>query len=391
MSENLCALEACLVRDGVVSATKLSMEKHRQHFDGARRASCWCPDSDAVWHKAVHLGDLSMRIVEYAGRAAARNLGITCGDALVELHDLTSKLYVFGGANNLSASSVISYDTFYGKWEALPHVMPEGGIDLASAVLGGHIYVCGLGLCERGGKAVSFNPHVVPQRAWKLYSLGFSRIRTATTVLAGKLYVCGGEAPCTTQAFSSVERFDPAGTGRWELLPPMNEKRVNAACAPLAGQLLVCGGALGGERYAHTIKRSAEFYNPECNKWTAAPPMTAKRVGHCSATVAGRVHVCGGYDGDNFPQALRSAEVLFPGANAWATLPPMRVGRGYAAMGVMARRLYVCGGVPAQPALGAAAPLSSAERFDPDRGIWEELPPMLTPRVGHAIGVAAVP
>ena len=89
----------------------------------------------------------------------------------------------------------------------------------------------------------------------------------------------------------------------------------------------------------------------------------------------GRLYVFGGLNAEE--EILSSAERFDPERNIWEALLPMGAERKGAAAAAMGGRLYVFGGSNAQD-----YSLSSAERFDPERNLWEALPPMGSERAG---------
>ena len=107
----------------------------------------------------------------------------------------------------------------------------------------------------------------------------------AVAEVQGKLYAIGGSA-CDRAQFtvddleplSSVERFDP-GANTWEAVAPMCTARVNCSAAVLAGKLYVAGGENGTDdwRPEHERFSTVERYDPVTNSWEAVADMSAKR------------------------------------------------------------------------------------------------------------------
>ncbi|KAE8728299.1 F-box/kelch-repeat protein [Hibiscus syriacus] len=63
-----------------------------------------------------------------------------------------------------------------------------------------------------------------------------------------------------------------------------------------------------------------------------------------------------------------------PILNAWSEMAPMSIGRAYCKTSILNNKLYVVGGV--SQGRGGLTPLQSAEVFDPQTGIWSEVPSM---------------
>ncbi|KAI5661424.1 hypothetical protein M9H77_20747 [Catharanthus roseus] len=72
--------------------------------------------------------------------------------------------------------------------------------------------------------------------------------------------------------------------------------------------------------------------------------------------------------------AMRCVWRYDPIVNAWSEMSPMSIGRAYCKTGVLNNKLYVVGGV--SRGHGGLAPLQSAEVFDPQTGLWSEVPSM---------------
>ncbi|GAB4853471.1 hypothetical protein Ancab_017661 [Ancistrocladus abbreviatus] len=72
--------------------------------------------------------------------------------------------------------------------------------------------------------------------------------------------------------------------------------------------------------------------------------------------------------------ALRCVWRYDPILNAWSEVSPMTTGRAYSKTGVLNNKLYVVGGV--NKGRGGLTPLQSVEMFDPETGLWSEVPSM---------------
>merc|ERR1719401_2821719 len=65
---------------------------------------------------------------------------------------------------------------------------------------------------------------------------------------------------------------------RWQLLPPMLERRAVAVAASVRGRIVVAGGAGGPGSVAKEPLRSAEAYVPGGALWEAIAEMELRRV-----------------------------------------------------------------------------------------------------------------
>ncbi|GMH03115.1 hypothetical protein Nepgr_004954 [Nepenthes gracilis] len=92
----------------------------------------------------------------------------------------------------------------------------------------------------------------------------------------------------------------------------------------------------------------------------------------CSiGAVDGCLYVMGGL---SRASALRCVWRYDPIRNSWSEVCPMSTGRAYSKCGVVNNKLYVVGGV--NKGQGGLTPLQSAEVFDPQTGLWSEVPSM---------------
>lgn len=87
--------------------------------------------------------------------------------------------------------------------------------------------------------------------------------------------------------------------------------------------------------------------------------------------VDGCLYVIGGF---SRASAMNCVWRYNPVLNAWSEVSSMSVGRAYCKTGVLNNKLFVVGGV--SRARGGLTPLQSAEVFDPQTGVWSEVPSM---------------
>lgn len=96
----------------------------------------------------------------------------------------------------------------------------------------------------------------------------------------------------------------------------------------------------------------------------------------------GRFYVLAGRDAGN----LAAAERYDPRRRSWEELPPLRTARGgISAVRLRDGRIVVFGGEELMP---GGRTIAAVELFDPRRGRWRALPDMRTPR--HGLGGVAL-
>lgn len=74
-------------------------------------------------------------------------------------------------------------------------------------------------------------------------------------------------------------------------------------------------------------------------------------------------------------------ECYHPENNAWTDMPSMKFSRSGAGVAVLNQFIYVVGG------FDGSRQLSSVERFDTDKQIWETITPMRTSRSALSVNV----
>ncbi|GJY11141.1 F-box/kelch-repeat protein [Tanacetum coccineum] len=104
-------------------------------------------------------------------------------------------------------------------------------------------------------------------------------------------------------------------------------------------------------------KRDGSDQNPFC--------------GCAIGAVDGCIYVLGGF---SKASAMSTVWKYDPVLNSWSEVNPMSVGRAYSKTGVLNNKLFVVGGV--SRGRGGLTPLQSAEVFDPQTGLWSEVPSM---------------
>lgn len=168
----------------------------------------------------------------------------------------------------------------------------------------------------------------------------------------------------------AVPQTEAQGTSSWEIVETEGEPspRHENAFVELDGKFYLIGG-----RGEHPV----DIYDPEENTWTsgAAPPL---EIHHMQAVAYdGDIYIMGAWTG-GFPDERGIENVLMydPQEDAWSTgaeIPEDRR-RGAAGVVVYGEHIYVVAGND-----GGHGPHATAvdwfDRFDPQTGTWESLPP----------------
>jgi len=310
--------------------------------------------------------------------------------------------FVIGGtdASDQADDSVESFNPSTRAWTVLPR-MSRPRAQATVCALAGCIYVCG-GHSSNRVALKSMERFDLTMRSWSMMpSMAQPRYSAMAGVIGGCLYICGG---MDENELDSLERFDPQQMS-WRTLAPMSLRRCYAASAVLGQCLYIAGGCQG-----HVVHGSGECFNVAAGAWEPLPPMLQPRYSAAVATRGNRhIFLCGGssIDGRRGLQekvATSSCESLDIYAGFWQWLPPMPHKRCFSISAIAAGHLYVFGGVD----LGSVdrtrivagsgilrrshdagtggsermpQPMRIAERLNLQTWVWEELPPMMWPRI----------
>lgn len=183
----------------------------------------------------------------------------------------------------------------------------------------------------------------------------------------------GGDERHRLVASNRVTRFDPRAE-RYEDLAPLPQALNHIGLTAYRGDLYVVGGY--GELTDANTRSTFYRYDPDSNRWSRLPDLPAPRA-------AGGVGILGNrliYAGGARNSVAKSDVFAYDfGAGRWSRLPSMHTRREHVGEAVAGGRLYVLGGrAPASLAV------DTAERFDPEKGRWERLPPLPVPSGGLA-------
>ncbi len=266
-------------------------------------------------------------------------------------------LYAIGGANSAGTAlkTVQVYNPSTNAWAtkaSLPAARPFGN---GATHISGTIYV-------PGGQ----DANAVITRTLYAYRISTNTWSTKTNmpvfsgcggsgVISGKLYVFSGCTKTATgpqTAAALLHRYDPA-TNAWTTLRNAPAVHVGPAVTVVAGKLYVAGGNSGGG----TATGRVDVYNPATNSWSTVASMPTARVGAGAALIAGKLYVVGGRNGSTY---YNTVEVYDPLTNSWTSAAGMPTARGALGVGVISGAIYAIGGRNA-----STAALASNERLTP--------------------------
>jgi hypothetical protein len=268
----------------------------------------------------------------------------------VELYDPTARAWVDGpqmSARRSAASATMLADG---------RVLVAGGYDGFDATTSAEIYD------PTAGTWAATTPMGEPRGD-----------HTATLLPDGTVLVAGGrhKRSSTGSALATAEVYDPA-TGAWHEVAEMARGRVfHTATLLPSGKVLIAGAGLKAARFDLGV--TAELYDPQTGRWTAASTMDTAR-GHHTATLLpdGRILVVGGnepYQGpfhfDGWEAPLAATELYDPVTDEWTVTASMSLPRTMFAAAIAGNALVVVGNV------AGSAPTS--ERYEVASGVWSTI------------------
>jgi len=112
--------------------------------------------------------------------------------------------------------------------------------------------------------------------------------------------------------------------------------------------------------------------------WTSAQSMPSARTDVAAAAIGDMIYVVGGID--SFARSVSTVEVFDMSKNVWSTAADLPGQLHHVALVEFDGFLYALGGLQGL----SMTPSSSVYRFDPEKGSWRDMKPMLT-----AVGAAA--
>ncbi|XP_078717186.1 kelch domain-containing protein 8A-like isoform X2 [Lampetra fluviatilis] len=254
-------------------------------------------------------------------------------------------------------------------WEQLPP-MPTKRVYCTPAACAGQLYVAGG--CDASGAPLDCLEALAPDASqWtKLAPMPTARAGVGVAALGKRLLALGGvdgqQRPvAAVEAFCTEER-------RWERKAPLPE--------PIMGMAVIVKGGRQGKNPVTAF----EVYDVEAGTWARFPDLPTKRAfaGHALADRAlyslGGLEQPGLHNYYSRPTFVSTVETFDFTQGGWvrsSRARSMRERRADFVAGFLGGRVLAIGGLGNQ-----TSPLASVEGLDPERGRWESLASMPTPR-----------
>jgi N-acetylneuraminic acid mutarotase len=255
---------------------------------------------------------------------------------------------------------------------------PSVGAEVASAVVGGRLYIAG-GYGASGVVKTVYAYDPVANRWSRAPDLPVALHHPMGAAFKGRFVVAGGFR-ATGYATASARVFTLQATG-WKPLPNLRHARGAGGAVAIGRSLYVVGGTNGNKEVAPTERF-------EGTKWVDLAPLPLPRD-HLAVVSDGRgiYAVCGrvGSLSANKDQIDR----FDPSTGRWATLPAAPTARGGIGAGVVSGGIIVVGGEGPRETAGPDGVFKQVERFDLDQQRWITLTTSM-PRPRHGVGVGVI-
>jgi len=199
-----------------------------------------------------------------------------------------------------------------------------------------------------------------------------ARVACGSAVLVGRLHVVGGQ--CGAAVLAQCARYD-LDTARWRDMAPLPAPRTRLGVCGVRDVLYAVGGWDGA-----TAVASVGVYVPETNKWEEAAALAVPRAGLAVCAYGDEAIVAaGGQDAQG--ACLSSVERFDAAKGVWEALPDMCLPRAHFALAHLGECLYAIGGSNGESCM------RSVERYTPASGKWEPVAPLQCARAFVSAGV----
>uniref|UniRef100_A0A0A9XCD8 Kelch-like protein diablo n=1 Tax=Lygus hesperus TaxID=30085 RepID=A0A0A9XCD8_LYGHE len=326
----------------------------------------------------VEISDASLKV---ALRSVRKDLVMKKGNLvpLVAYPRLCAKKTIFiigGGKRELvsawTRSLECTYDTlerfdcFTGEWYKGIEPMEIGRILPGAAALNGKIFVVGgEHECQILADGEAYDPLT---NTWtKIASMMVPRCEFGLCAVEGELYALGGWVG--DDIGGSIEKYNPV-LDEWTLEGKLPEPRFSMGVVSYEGYIYIVGGCTHSQRHVQDLLR----FDPTNGEVKNLAPMLEPRSQIGCAILDGFLYVVGGLNRDH--DVLRSVERYSFEQNKWTNVGMLKKGRASPAVAAASGYLYVLGGDQTHEVnfYRAQVTISSVERYDPLKNVWEDSP-----------------
>ena len=220
------------------------------------------------------------------------------------------------------------------------------------------------------------SPAEIPR--WEVLSeMPTERFGMAVATVEDTIFVIGGEDD--KGVVDIVESYDPQ-TDKWITLPSKPIPVSDVSAVTIAGNIFVPGGRLDTASVSDVL----EIYDPQRKEWTLGARMPIGLSAYGLSAFEGKVYLFGGWNGQQFVADVYEYD---PGKDLWQMIGAMSSPRGYVGAANSSDRIHVIGGFDGNNVLDtnqAFQPSRAERKLDP----WQESSPLPEPL--SSMGIASI-
>jgi len=259
----------------------------------------------------------------------------------------------------------------FAQWQTLKPAY-FGRLEAQSVVLNNKIYVFS-GLYNQSLNITNTCEHYDPQNnTWTLIANIPRPVSHAAFTLVDKnVWIAGGfEGNHPGKSVNIVQIYNST-TNSWSTGPSLPEPMASNHMALLGRKLHIFAGLLPDRRTDHGMHYVLDLDNMGSG-WKSAPALPNPRNHFSAVSLGGKIYAIGGQLGhDGFNTDVKLAHVFDPAKNAWQQIANLPSARSHTEPGtfVVDGKILVVGGQQENSAIS-----NRVTEFDPNTGIWKELP-----------------
>jgi hypothetical protein len=215
------------------------------------------------------------------------------------------------------------------------------------------------------------------KREFGFYCIELEAEQAAEPAQPEVAYVIGGHTGngAGVGKLASMERYD-ASSGQWSAAAAMGTARSHFGTCVIAGEIYVTGGEANSTYFS-----SVEKYSPLSDTWSAVSPLPVARSSHAAVTVGSTMYVLGGLINDSVIDSVLKFDST---QDSWSQVAPMLAERSGAAACAIGSDIYVFGGAAARADFQA-----TVFKFGTSTNEWSTLAPMQHTCYCHSVSLMA--
>ncbi len=207
----------------------------------------------------------------------------------------------------------------------------------------------------------------------------------------GKLFVFGGGG-LNFKSLQTVEVYDPQ-EDQWSFSTPMPTLRSGLVSVALNHQIYVMGGGFKNPDGTFNFMTVVELFDPTRRSWGKGPSLKMKHDAPSAALCHDTLYLFGGHHpeatgGPLTDPAFAFSEKLDLKLQEWKEIPPLPTPRFSLGTVVVDNKIWAMGGGAFRD--NRFQNFDLIEIFDPEKGTWEQNPPVKLPWPSAGVSACAL-